>query len=128
MRPQLRFSKKAGWNNDVNGLVYDEGEWHLFYQYCPTALRHADKFWGHAVSKDLIHWEELPIALSPFIQAKGQCFSGSTVVDHQNTAGFQTGAMNMALDEALLHAVAKGVSGPVLRFYRWRPATVTWIP
>jgi len=92
LRPQLRFSQKAGWNNDVNGLVYYEGEWHLFYQYCPTALRHADRFWGHAVSKDLIHWEELPIALSPFIQAKGQCFSGSTVVDHQNTAGFQTGA------------------------------------
>ena len=92
LRPQLRFSQKAGWNNDVNGLVYHEGEWHLFHQFCPTALRHADKFWGHAVSKDLIHWEELPIALSPFIQAKGQCFSGSTVVDHQNTAGFQTGA------------------------------------
>lgn len=91
LRPQLRFSQKAGWNNDVNGLVYYEGEWHLYYQYCPTALRHADKFWGHAVSKDLIHWEELPIALSPFIQAKGQCFSGSAVVDHQNTAGFQTG-------------------------------------
>ena len=92
LRPQLRFSQMAGWNNDVNGLVYYEGEWHMYYQHCPTALRHADKFWGHAVSKDLIHWKELPVALSPFIQAKGQCFSGSTVVDHHNTAGFQTGA------------------------------------
>ena len=90
-RPQLRFSQKVGWNNDTNGMVYYDGEWHLFYQYCPTALRHADKFWGHAVSRDLIHWEELPIALSPFTQAKGQCFSGSAVVDHHNTAGFQAG-------------------------------------
>jgi len=91
LRPQLRFSQKAGWNNDTNGMVYYDGEWHLFYQHCPTALRHADKFWGHAVSRDLIHWEELPIALCPFAQAKGQCFSGSAVVDHHNTAGFQTG-------------------------------------
>ncbi len=91
LRPQLRFSQKVGWNNDTNGMVYYNGEWHLFFQYCPVALRHADKFWGHAVSRDLIHWEELPIALYPFTQAKGQCFSGSAVVDHNNTAGFQTG-------------------------------------
>jgi fructan beta-fructosidase len=91
LRPQLRFSQKVGWNNDTNGMVYHDGEWHLFFQYCPVALRHADKFWGHAVSRDLIHWEELPIALYPFTQAKGQCFSGSAVVDHNNTAGFQTG-------------------------------------
>jgi fructan beta-fructosidase len=91
LRPQLRFSQKVGWNNDTNGMVYHDGEWHLFFQYCPVALRHADKFWGHAVSRDLIHWEELPIALYPLTQAKGQCFSGSAVVDHKNTAGFQTG-------------------------------------
>lgn len=90
-RPQLRFSQKVGWNNDVNGLVYHQGEWHLFFQYCPTAHRHSDKFWGHAVSKDLVHWEELPIALYPHTQAKGQCFSGSAMVDHHNMAGFQTG-------------------------------------
>ena len=91
LRPQFHFSQKSGWNNDVNGLVYNDGEWHLFFQYCPVTLRHADKYWGHAVSKDLIYWEELPIALSPFTQAKGQCFSGSAVVDHHNTAGFQIG-------------------------------------
>ena len=92
LRPQFHFSQRLGWNNDVNGLVYENGEWHLYYQYCPVALHHADKHWGHAVSKDLVHWEELPIALYPMTQAKGQCFSGSAVVDHQNTAGFQTGA------------------------------------
>jgi alpha-L-fucosidase 2 len=91
LRPQFHFSQGLGWNNDVNGLVYDNGEWHLFFQYCPVTLYHADKHWGHAVSKDLIHWEELPIALYPVTQAKGQCFSGSAVVDHYNTAGFQTG-------------------------------------
>ena len=93
LRPQFHFSQRLGWNNDVNGLVYENGEWHLFFQYCPVALYHADKHWGHAVSKDLVHWEELPIALYPITQAKGQCFSGSAVVDHQNTAGFQVGAM-----------------------------------
>jgi fructan beta-fructosidase len=93
LRPQFHFSQRLGWNNDVNGLVYENGEWHLYYQYCPVALFHADKHWGHAVSKDLVHWEELPVALYPITQAKGQCFSGSAVVDHHNTAGFQTGAM-----------------------------------
>jgi fructan beta-fructosidase len=48
LRPQLRFSQKVGWNNDTNGMVYHDGEWHLFFQYCPVALRHADKFWGQA--------------------------------------------------------------------------------
>jgi fructan beta-fructosidase len=91
LRPQFHFSQRLGWNNDVNGLVYHDGEWHLYFQYCPVALYHADKHWGHAVSKDLVHWEELPIALYPVTQAKGQCFSGSAVVDHHNTAGFQTG-------------------------------------
>ncbi len=91
LRPQFHFSQKAGWINDPNGLVHYDGEWHLFFQYCPTALRHADKHWGHAVSRDLVNWEELPIALYPWTQAKGHCFSGSAVVDHDNTAGFQTG-------------------------------------
>ena len=92
LRPQFHFSQRLGWNNDVNGLVYHDGEWHLFYQYCPVALHHADKHWGHAISRDLVHWEELPVALYPITQAKGQCFSGSAVVDHLNTAGFQTGS------------------------------------
>lgn len=91
LRPQFHFSQRLGWNNDVNGLVYHNGEWHLFYQYCPLTLYHADKHWGHAVSRDLVHWEELPVALYPITQAKGQCFSGSAVVDASNTAGFQTG-------------------------------------
>ncbi|MEI6603679.1 MAG: glycoside hydrolase family 32 protein [Verrucomicrobiota bacterium] len=91
LRPQFHFSQRLGWNNDVNGLVYQDGEWHLFYQYCPVTLYHADKHWGHAVSTDLLHWEELPVALYPLTQAKGQCFSGSAVVDSNNTAGFQTG-------------------------------------
>ncbi len=91
LRPQFHFSQRLGWNNDVNGLVYQDGEWHLYYQYCPVALHHSDKHWGHAVSRDLVHWEELPVALYPITQAKGQCFSGSAVVDTNNTAGFQTG-------------------------------------
>jgi len=90
-RPQFHFSQRTGWNNDPNGLVYYDGEWHLCYQDCPLSLGHADKHWGHAVSKDLVHWEELPIALYAWTQAKGHCFSGSAVVDHKNTAGLQKG-------------------------------------
>jgi len=91
LRPQFHFSQRLGWNNDVNGLVYQDGEWHLFFQYGPLTLHHADNHWGHAVSRDLLHWEELPIALYAITQAKGQCFSGSAVVDAANTAGFQCG-------------------------------------
>jgi len=91
LRPQFHFSQRLGWNNDVNGLVYQDGEWHLFFQYGPLTLYHADNHWGHAVSRDLLHWEELPIALHAITQAKGQCFSGSAVVDTDNTAGFRTG-------------------------------------
>ena len=85
-RPQFHFSPAAKWMNDPNGLVYYQGEYHLFYQYYPDSTVWGPMHWAHAVSTDLVHWEHLPVALYP--DEKGYIFSGSAVVDWGNTSGF----------------------------------------
>ncbi len=90
-RNQIHFSPEANWMNDPNGMVYYKGEYHLFYQYHPYGTKWGPMHWGHAVSKDLIHWKHLPIALYP--DENGQIFSGSAVIDWNNTAGFGKEAM-----------------------------------
>ncbi|HKB44750.1 MAG TPA: glycoside hydrolase family 32 protein [Chitinophagaceae bacterium] len=85
-RPQFHFSPAKNWTNDPNGLVYYKGEYHLFYQYNPFGNRWGHMTWAHSISKDLVHWQQLPIALPE--ENKIMIFSGSAVVDENNTSGF----------------------------------------
>ena len=94
-RPQYHFSPEKNWMNDPNGLVYYGGEYHLFYQYNPNGKEWGYMHWGHAVSKDMIHWEHLPIAINPDENSKDKshatAFSGCAIVDENNITGLQKG-------------------------------------
>lgn len=84
-RPQFHFSPEANWMNDPNGMVFYEGEYHLFYQYYPDSTIWGPMHWAHAVSPDMVHWDHLPVALYP--DSLGYIFSGSAVIDWNNTSG-----------------------------------------
>ena len=88
-RPSVHFTPKAGWMNDPNGMIYVKGVYHLYYQHNPNASVWGPMHWGHATSKDLIHWKHKKIALYP--NALGTIFSGSAVIDSNNTSGFGRG-------------------------------------
>ena len=90
-RPQIHYTPAKNWVNDPNGMVYVDGTYHLFYQYNPQGNDWGNMSWGHATSADLIHWKEQPVALTR--DELGDIFSGSCVVDRDNTAGFGAGSM-----------------------------------
>ncbi|MGW8363972.1 GH32 C-terminal domain-containing protein [Streptomyces wedmorensis] len=122
-RPQFHFTPEKNWMNDPNGLVYYKGEYHLFYQYNPNGNSWGAMSWGHAVSQDLTHWKELPLALSH--DDEEMVFSGSAVVDWNNTTGFGT-----AQDPAMVaiytsHAKDSGVQTQSLAYSTDRGRTWT---
>ena len=88
-RPQFHFTPAINWTNDPNGLVYYDGEWHIFYQYNPFGDLWGHMSWGHAVSPDLFRWKHLPVALPEIGEV--MVYSGSAVVDRKNTSGFGQG-------------------------------------
>lgn len=146
-RPVYHFSPRYGWMNDPNGMVYKDGVYHLFYQYNPYGSKWGNMSWGHTVSKDLVNWQHLPVAIVP--DALGTIFSGSAVVDAENTAGFGKGAIiaiytqnsdrqvqSIAYSTDNGHTFTAYTGNPVLtsdaRDFRdpkvfWHPETRRWI-
>lgn len=91
-RPQVHFSSARGWINDPNGLLYHDGEYHLYFQHNPYGWPWGNMHWGHAVSTDLLHWTQLKEAIFPVVKERvvnDAAFSGTATVDPNNTAGFR---------------------------------------
>jgi sucrose-6-phosphate hydrolase SacC (GH32 family) len=98
-RPVLHFTPPRNWMNDPNGLVRVGDQYHLFYQHNPDGIDHANLHWGHATSSDLLKWTHLPVALAP--DGLGEAYSGTVVIDEDDTAGFGRGALVAAFTSAL---------------------------
>jgi len=118
LRPQFHFSAQRGWLNDPNGLVFHAGEYHLYFQHNPFGWNWENMHWGHAVSRDLVRWQEL----SPVLWQR-HAFSGSAAVDHANIGGFQTGK-----EPALIAAWTSTDRGECIAFSNDRGRTFTEIP
>ena len=96
LRPQFHFTSRMGWLNDPNGMVYYDGEWHMYFQHVAIRNNTGPKSWGNAVSTDLMHWQQLPHAINPYPNVFGKdgihtIWSGSAVVDVLNALGRQRG-------------------------------------
>jgi sucrose-6-phosphate hydrolase SacC (GH32 family) len=90
-RPRFHFTPAKGWMNDPNGMIFLNGQYHLFFQHYPDSTVWGPMHWGHATSSDLVQWKEQPIALYP--DSIGMIFSGSTVLDKNNTSGLGRGGV-----------------------------------
>jgi sucrose-6-phosphate hydrolase SacC (GH32 family) len=87
-RPQFHFTPAVNWMNDPNGMIHYNGEYHLFYQFNPYGTTWGHMHWGHAISPDMVHWQHMPVAIHE--EGNEMIFSGSAVVDWNDTSGFQT--------------------------------------
>lgn len=122
-RPVYHHTPLYGWMNDPNGMVYKDGEYHLYFQYNPYGSKWGNMHWGHAVSRDLIHWQQLAPAIAR--DAKGHIFSGSTVVDKDNTAGYGKDALialyTSASDKQVQHMAYSTDNGRTYTKYEGNP-------
>lgn len=126
-RPQYHYTPKENWLNDPNGLVYYDGKYHMFYQYYPLDNIWGPMHWGHAISQDLLHWEECPIAFYP--DQLGMIFSGSIVVDRQDTSGFFNGKEGLvALYTNALEDKENGISMQQQSIQYSKDGGETWQP
>lgn len=124
-RQMYHFMAPAGWINDPNGLSYYKGEYHLFYQHNPYSHEWASMHWGHAVSKDLVSWRHLPVALAPDESydndEKGGCFSGSAVEDDGSLVLMYTGTVNDGDKSVQTQCIAKSLDGVTFEKYENNP-------
>lgn len=141
LRPLLHYSPPRGWTNDPNGMVWSQGAYHLFYQHNPYGWAWGNMHWGHAESRDLVHWQDLPIALYPR-QYGDWVYSGSAVVDADNTSGWKSGAGDLLVaaytstgrGECIAHSEDGGRSwiefdgNPVLRHQGRDPRLLWYAP
>ncbi len=119
LRPQFHFTSRRGWINDPNGMVYSNGEYHLYYQHNPFGWSARNMHWGHAVSRDLVHWTELPTALAPHTFGDW-VWSGSAVVDSANTSGWKHGD-----EETIVAAFTSTARGECIVYSNDRGRTFT---
>ena len=110
-RPNFHFTPKENWMNDPNGMFYLNGTYHLYFQYYPEGNTWGPMHWGHATSKDMITWEEQPVALEP--DEKGYIFSGSAVVDTENTSGLGDGTTPPVIAMFTYHDPEKEKKGEI---------------
>lgn len=130
-RPYLHYKPAYGWTNDPNGMVYKDGEWHLYFQWNPFGALWNNMTWGHAVSKDLLHWEQRPMAITP--DSLGMIFSGSAVVKDDKIVAMYTSAgkrqsQSIAVSDDGGNTFVKSANNPVLVSERpdFRDPKVFW--